>query len=205
MKRRTTWLLTGLALITLVAAACSADAGSDTDDGGTSTPGAAVGQTATPAAEPTRDADDTSMPAGDVDTDRPPHLVLWDGTTPATLELGTYCWTSMCVDAIGVITTPEVYAVGEGAELRVDGLEAPSPEPELPVTGISVTASVLPGEPVASDEGWQAWHPEGEPVTLLEGANAPFTVDLEPGRYLISVVVTFDGGDALYGAVIEVS
>ncbi|MDP2328283.1 MAG: hypothetical protein Q8M79_09370 [Dehalococcoidia bacterium] len=133
-----------------------------------------------------------------------------DGVEHA-LGLGSYCWSpptgsglpAVCADAIGYITPPEEVTVPAGTTLEITGGLAMAP---IEVT--SVMFWPAPAEPVATGEGFAAWHPggEGQPLAVTDGLSVALPADLEPGRYLVAVSITSidPSSSAMYSVILAV-
>lgn len=127
------------------------------------------------------------------------------------LGLGSYCWSpptgsgrpAVCADAIGYITPPDAVPVPSGATLEITGGLAMAP---IEVT--SVMFWPAPAEPVATGEGFAAWHPEGEgePLPVTDGLSIALPSDLAPGRYLVAVsIISIDpSSSAMYSVILAV-
>lgn len=132
------------------------------------------------------------------------------GGASVALGLGSYCWTSpagpgLCADSVGVVTAPGSLTVAAGGSVRLGG-----PLLAAAVDMSSATAWARPDAPIASGGDWAAWAPWGGSSGAV---GATLALDLEggalsapaaPGRYLVSLSVSFPQGDALYGLLIEV-
>jgi hypothetical protein len=125
--------------------------------------------------------------------------------------VGTYCWTEtapgatggagICADAIGVITTPQIFSVPADTTFEVTGFGESEPT--------SGTALVWPDSIPSQSVGAfaQAWMPEGDPQTLdvtVDGDSVSFVADLDAGRYVVALGLLFPEGDVQYGLVVEV-
>jgi hypothetical protein len=131
----------------------------------------------------------------------PPALSLEvaDGRT-VPMRIGTYCYGALCVDAIGILTPDEPAVLERGIEVSLAGGAAKEPR-----THASALLWPLPAVPVAEGEGWRAWHPgEGEVNLPLDGDAFTLPAGLSSGRYLLSVGIAFEQGDAQYGLILEV-
>jgi len=142
----------------------------------------------------------------------PPSLMASGEGVEGPLGLGTYCWSEtapgasgsagICADAIGIITTPQVFAVPAGTTFEVTGFEEFEPT--------SGTALVWPDTIPSQSVGAfaQAWMPGGESQASLDvtidGDTVSFTADLEAGTYVVGLSLFFPEGDVQYGLVIEV-
>ncbi len=132
------------------------------------------------------------------------------GGATVALGLGSYCWTppagpGLCADAVGIVTAPGSLAVAAGGSLGLGG-----PLLAATVEARSATAWPRPDAPVASGDDWAAWTPwsagvgtTGETLAVDLEAGTP-AAPAAPGRYLVSLAVTFPQGDALYGLLLDV-
>jgi hypothetical protein len=193
LARLTVALAAGLAL--LLGAACSNDAA----------------PSPTPTATPTATVDPAGGGISPATPDKPPAGTFEVGGTEHVLGLGSYCWSpprgsgrpALCADAIGYITPPDPVAVAPGATLEITGGLAMAP---IEVT--SVRLWTAPAEPVASGDGFTAWHPNGEAtrLTVTDGLSITLPADLAPGHYLLAIdVMSIDpSSSATYGAILTV-
>jgi hypothetical protein len=205
--RRSLPALVAIAALALIGCSSDEDADATATDG---TPTSTV--TADPTLSPltaiaTTEGGGTSID----DLMGPPDAVAASGGVEGALGRGTYCWAEtaagatggagICADAIGIITTRQVFAVERGATFDVSGFE-----PFEPTNGaVSAFAPSDEGGAVGGD--LLAWTPEADSTLLsseIGPAGVTFTADLEPGRYVVSVGLLFAEGDVLYGLVIEV-
>lgn len=143
--------------------------------------------------------------------DEPPAGTFEVDGTEHPLGLGSYCWSpptgsglpAVCADAIGYITPPAPVTVAPGATLKITGGLAMAP---IEVTSVMFWAA--PAEPVATGEGFAAWHPEGEGKSLAvtDGLSVALPGDLAPGRYLVTVnIVSIDASSsATYSVILAV-
>jgi len=141
----------------------------------------------------------------------PPPLMASGAGVEGPIGVGTYCWSEkspgasggagICADAIGIITTPQIFAVPAGTTFEVTGFDEFQPT--------SGTALAWPGSIPSQSVGAfaQAWMPEGDSQSLdvsVGGEAVSFVADLEPGRYVVALGLLFPEGDVQYGLVIEV-
>jgi hypothetical protein len=115
--------------------------------------------------------------------------------------IGTYCWTLLCVDKIGV-PTGEPLTVSRGDAVSV---AIPTEAPPFREASASVFEAL---NAMPLDGGGQIWpYPAtgGEEVayTITEDS-VHVTVDFEPGRYVLAVGMFFEPGDVVYGVLLEV-
>ena len=205
-----------LALVAILGAACFGDDAVPRDSGD------GPGEDSPPVARPgDADDDDSAPPPADgsindepddggpaVVSDEPPAGTASSGTGSSgagtvDLGIGSYCWGRLCVDKIGHMTGKDALTLGSGETFLIGG----------PLTSISfeelmVQVWPLPNEPIADGPDWIAW-PGGPTIDggLEVAVSSPFgyTVNLPPGRYLVSLFVrATGGGDASYGLMLEV-
>ena len=141
-----------------------------------------------------------SSPAG-IPLAQPPGTTASAAGRTVEMGIGTYCWTSMCVDKIGPVTRGTLQ-VSRGATVNVA-----IPQGAPPLT--EVHASVFPaGAPVSSSGGEEVWsHPPTDGTTLSTARGATgveVQVDVAPGKYVLTVGMFFQPGDVAYGVVLEV-
>jgi hypothetical protein len=209
---------------TLFAAAClglfsavfivACDGGEPEDAGAPGGDTPAIGATATP-----RPAEGTgSQPSAPVSTgsgggstspappsfpasDEPPLTTASADGQSVEMGLGTYCWTLMCVDKIGVPTRGTL-TVSPGDTISV---AVPAGAPALRE---AVANTFTAGAPQILDDGSEIWPYPGSPgdqqAHSIAGDNVEVTVDLPPGRYVLAVGMFFESGDAVYGVLLEV-
>jgi hypothetical protein len=135
-------------------------------------------------------------PTGDV----PPDTTATSGGTTVGMGIGTYCWTTKCVDKIGVITRGTL-TIASGDEVAV---AVPSGAPALN----SVSVFAFPAaDPQPLDNGETAWRPDFDGVMLTSELDEDVIRvggTLEAGTYVLSVGMFFASGDVQYGVVLEV-
>lgn len=141
----------------------------------------------------------------------PPPAVLVVGPQTQVAGVGSYCWSgssggsesvAVCADMIGIPTAEEPLPVGGAFAAR---LELPLDEgPET--LGLDVI-SVIDEDMVETRDGFHWWRPKaGEHHELPLAAPHEFSLDLAPGRYVLSIFARWPGrGDVNYGFLIEVS
>jgi hypothetical protein len=115
--------------------------------------------------------------------------------------IGTFCWTLLCVDKIGV-PTKGTLSVSAGDTVSV---AIPQDGPALNGASAAVFAAV---DPQPLDDGSEIWPYPGAPgeevVSEATSGAVEVVVDLEPGQYVLSVFMTFEGGDVVYGVLLDV-
>jgi hypothetical protein len=198
-------LAAGVAAVLLLGA-CSDDKSDPTSTPETMTPTATESNPLTDVATVTGGGTDPSEIKG------PPSLTASGDGVDGPLGVGTYCWSEtapgatgaagICADAIGIITTPQVFAVPAGTTFEVTGFGEYEPT--------SGTALAWPDTISSQSVGAfaQAWMPSGESEAtldvMIDGDTASFVADLEPGTYVVGLSLYFPEGDVHYGLVIEV-
>ena len=180
---RARWLLAmlfGAVALGYVLTACDSDSGQDSP--------ATVA--ATPEVTP-------ASPASDA----PPSTTASAGGRTVEMGIGTYCWTRICVDALGPITK------GRLDVSRRDRVIVAVPAGTPPLREVNVTAFPA-GASQDFGKGETAWQPDYDRSTDListrTGQTIEFTADLPPGSYVVSVGMFFEPGDVQYGVVLEV-
>ena len=103
-------------------------------------------------------------------------LLSYGGEDQAA-ELGTHCWTTRCVDFIGP-PTPKLFT-----EVPGDAV--------VELAGDGEAESVTIGTPPEEEFGQLGNERE------VEVKDGRARLDLEPGRYVLVVFATWDGGDAV--------
>ena len=198
-------------LLPLAAIGCSGD--DDSEPSGSSSPEpvltrivegdetpqiSPIGPTVTVEAEPSATPEIIVIgPSGD----SPPETTVSAGGETVGMGIGTYCWTTMCVDKIGPITRGTlVIASGDEVLVRIpDGAPA--------LREVSIIAFPA-AEPQALDNGETAWRPDYDiGVTLTserDDEEIRIGATLAPGTYVLSVGMFFESGDVQYGVVLEV-
>jgi hypothetical protein len=117
------------------------------------------------------------------------------------MGLGTYCWTTLCVDKIGPITR-DTLVIASGDEVVVV-----IPDGTPPLQQVSVIAFPA-AESQDLEDGETAWRPDfdnGATLTpVIDGDRVHIAAALEPGEYVLTVGMFFDPGDVQYGVVLDV-
>lgn len=182
MPRPRRLALIAAGLIWLLAAACSSGDSS----------------TATPAPSPPNEPA-SGTPVADA---RPPSVTAAaPGGDAVEMRIGSYCWSRVCADAIGIVTPVTAIAASRGSELTFGG-EAFATAP----AGTSFLLWAVPDAPVDAQDDWRAWRPETDPITVeVINGRAALPADLAPGTHLAALFVNFaGGGDGSYGILIDV-
>ncbi len=216
MAARMRWLRIGAAgaglLVMAFLVACGSGDDNDSPDATQSPVTTAVAGEApnTPSDGP---AGGSSGPSGGVGNETPlpgpglPNFEVPPGTTASangeTVEMGigTYCWTRMCVDKLGV-PTRGVLTVKRG-----DVVSAAVPEaiPARTNTGILLFEAT---QPLELSDGSRVWaNPGNEELTVpfqATGEGVDVTMDVAPGQYVLVVALNFEGGDVTYGVLLDV-
>jgi hypothetical protein len=224
LRIRTLVALAGLGLMSAVFLGCSDD---DSDD--PASPGAEPPATATATPEASGGAG-ASGPGGGVPTtgtgsaggtganmgatgatgpnppgfpasDEPPSTTASANGQTVETGLGTYCWTLMCVDKIGV-PTKGALTVSSG-----DTVSFAIPQGAPPLR--EAAANTFPAANAQKlDDGSEIWpYPgtTGEPQEYaISGNEIDVMLDLPPGRYVLAVSMYFESGDAVYGVLLDV-
>jgi hypothetical protein len=140
----------------------------------------------------------------------PPPAALTIGRQTQVAGVGSYCWSgtsgasdsvSVCADMIGIPTAEEPLTVGGSFTARLE-----LPLDEAPETlGLDVI-SVTDEDMIETRDGFHWWRPKaGEHHELPLAPPHDFSLDLEPGLYVLSVFTRWpDRGDVNYGFLVEV-
>ena len=202
-----------IACLGLIAAALLVACGDDDPDGATAPPGDTGANGATATTEPAEGTSTSTVEAGGGGTntppappsfptsDEPPVTTASANGQSVEMSIGTYCWTRMCVDKIGVPTQAILtLAAGDTVSVAIPG-GAP------PLREASANAfEALTSMPL--DGGGEIWPYPGAPGDDLDYAvtqdGVEVTVDLPPGRYVLAVGMFFESGDAIYGVLLDV-
>ena len=198
-----TMLSMGLAAAVLLAA-CGGN-GDDGPDGETTAPKASA--TSAPASNTVTPGTGAGgpgtppAPPGFPTADEPPVTTATVNGQSVETGVGTYCWTRMCVDKIGVPTRGTL-TVSAGDTVSVT---IPNDAPPLREAGANVFEAL---DPMLLDDGSEIWpYPGalGEDVAYtVGGGSVDVTVDLMPGRHVLAVSMYFEAGDVVYGVLLEV-
>ena len=215
---KTGWMKMALAaaglLLVVSAVACSGGDDEDVEPTGSTgaTPAAGGEATATPGDQgaPINTPDGSSGAPGSGGTGSAPPMPDFEEppVTTATANgetvetgIGTYCWTTMCVDKIGVPTKGSL-TVSRGDIVTI---EIPEDAPALREAGANVFEAT---EPQRLDDGSEIWPYPGAPgaevASEVAGDTVEVVIDLEPGRYVLSVGMYFEAGDVIYGVLVDV-
>lgn len=204
-SRLTRIAIAAAAGLALLLGACS------TDEPASPTPTSTVDPTVIVSPEPSPTSDAAGGGISAATPDEPPAGTFEVDGAEHALGLGSYCWSpptgsgrpAICADAIGYITPPDAVTVSSGATLEITGGLAMAP---IEVTSVMFWAA--PAEPVATGDGFAAWHPEGEgqPLVVTDGLSFALPSDLEPGRYLVTVsIISIDpSSSAMYSVILAV-
>lgn len=135
------------------------------------------------------------------DFEQPPATTASANGATVEMGIGTYCWTVMCVDKIGV-PTKGTLTVNRGDTVSI---AVPSDAPALREAGATVFEATQ-AQPL--DDGSEIWPYPGNPGEDIEvevvGDTVEVTADLAPGRYVLSLGMYFETGDVIYGVLLEV-
>jgi hypothetical protein len=118
------------------------------------------------------------------------------------MGIGSYCWDNICIDKAGIITSAQPFVVTRAERISVATAPARRQLAEAVLTSRQAT-----GQPASLSGGEVAWSPlaASSPVqTQLAGGVVTFVADMPPGRYVLSLFLRFDRGDASYGLLLEV-
>jgi hypothetical protein len=154
--------------------------------------GTAVGEPSSPTVEP--------GPPG-VAIEEPPVTTVSAGGAEVEMGIGTYCWTTACVDKIGPVTRGKLQ-IASGDEVLV---RVPDAAPVL--NEVNVTAFPA-ADPQDLDDGSTAWRPDFDNSVTLPSERDEDEVRIDAalhrGTYVLSVGMFFEGADVQYGVVLEV-
>ena len=133
--------------------------------------------------------------------EEPPGTTASSGGTSVEMGVGTYCWTTMCVDKIGPITRGTL-TVASGDEVVIA-----VPDGAPPLNEVSVQAFPA-ANPEEFDNGETAWQPDfnfdGTLTSKRDRDEVRVEATLEPGTWVLVVGMFFESGDVQYGVVLEV-
>jgi hypothetical protein len=211
MVRMAGWLRIAVAVAGLIAVSALVVGCSDDDsdaEGATATPtaireagetpGQGIGAGETPATG--TGSTPPGPPSFPTEADPPGTTASANGES-VEAGIGTYCWTLMCVDKIGV-PTEGTLKVSTGDTVSV---AIPDDAPALKSASAAVFEAVNP-QPL--DDGSEIWPYPGAPGDEVASETTDdaveVTVDLAPGRYVLSVFMAFEAGDVMYGVLLEV-
>jgi hypothetical protein len=117
------------------------------------------------------------------------------------MGIGSYCWTSLCIDKIGPITRGRLDVTRGGSVI----VRVPASTPAL--RSVNVTAFPA-GASQDVGNGETAWRPDFdrgvEPAHSLTGQNVEVQAQLDPGSYVLVVSMFFERGDVQYAVVLDV-
>jgi hypothetical protein len=221
-------IFAALVLTASMAFAACGDASDASDSGATATPQTATATpelardlpaTPTPAqASPPREdpaRSPTSVPAVETRTSRGPaggtkppaaSAVAANGSS-VELGIGTYCWNlgsgGLCVDAVGPVTGTQTLAVERGTMISVA-----NPAAGMAISGASVVAWQAPAAPIASGANELVWSIQPDTGQEMDATVAPdgvrFAANLPAGRYVVAIMLFFQGNDVSYGLLLDV-
>lgn len=216
------WLAGGiLVLATVIVSACGGDSEGDaslptsetpastTLSGEDAVPGdsTAIAPTTGPSAPlpPAASGTVTSppMPPNLPASDQPPTTTATSGSQEAEAGIGTYCWSRLCVDKVGVPTLGEL-AVSSGDTIDV---AIPSNAPPLREATATIFEAV---DPNTLDDGSTIWLYPGAPGDPIETNTRADVVEvrlnnIDSGSYVLAVSMFFETGDVVYGFLLEVN
>src|SRR5690242_5822039 len=202
--RRPRWLLSGLFLLSVLAAACS-PAALDPTPTVTLTP---LDDPATdvPPTQALDEPDSTATPLPLPGNVRPPAAVLTIAGQAQTSAIGTYCWTNLtdgsgvglCVDMIGINSPNQPLAVPSGPFTAQFAL--PLDEPPTSTALYVMRANSDPT--VYTDTQTFGWPFPSDDSQLSTPLTVSPTVDLalDDGLYVLALFAQWQGvGDVMYG------
>jgi hypothetical protein len=142
-------------------------------------------------------------------TEPPPAVLAINGRTQVA-GVGTYCWSdasggretvSVCADMIGIPTAEQPLAVEGSFSARLE-LPLDQPPETLGLDVIPVTDEDV----IEARDSLRWWRPQvGEHHDLPLDTPSRFSLDLEPGLYVLSVFARWsERGDVNYGFLVEV-
>ena len=134
--------------------------------------------------------------------EEPPGTTVTAAGRSVEAGIGSYCWTSMCVDKIGPITRGRL-EVDRGTVVSVALPRGVTALRSANVTAFPAGASQDVGN------GNTAWQPDFERGTELpatiSGPAVEFAAQLPAGPYVVSIgMFVASGGDVQYGVLLEV-
>jgi hypothetical protein len=123
------------------------------------------------------------------------------------LGIGTYCWNlssgGLCVDAVGPVTGTQTLAVARGTTMSVA-----NPASGMAIREANVMAWQAPAAPIGSGANELVWSIQPDTGQELSASVAPdgvqFAADLPAGRYVVAIMLFFQGNDVTYGLLLEV-
>ena len=139
-------------------------------------------------------------PPGFPATDEPPVTTASANGQTVEMGIGTYCWTLLCVDKIGVPTRGTLsVAPGDTVTIAIPDDAPPLREASANVF-VAANAQTL-------DDGSEIWPYPGSPGEPLAheiaGETVEVTVNLEPGQYVLAASMFFEAGDVTYGVLLD--
>jgi len=143
----------------------------------------------------------TATPIAFPSMDEPPVTQASANGQSVETGIGTYCWTRLCVDKIGV-PTKGMLTVTRGETVSV----------AVPAAGAALRearAHVFEaGDATILDDGSEIWPYPGafgeDLAHEVNGQDVEVVMDLEPGTYVLAVSMFFEMGDVVYGVLVEV-
>ena len=178
---------------------------------------ACAGEPSPPAAEPTSPPtpSDEPLPAGPAEESdaelarRPPAMTARVDGQDAAPALGWFRWPqgeqrTIGGDIKGVTTDTQPLQARRGATVLLQGYPVGDP----PIAELDFRVHPRPPQPAwRTDDGGLFWIPEGDPdfepgEILPDGGR--FTLDVEPGLYLLEFRLSIERGRARYGLVVDV-
>jgi hypothetical protein len=192
--------LVALALLALMASQLVIACGDDDDRAAAQPSDAATGQSGSARQYATGSLGGAAPPAAPAMGEPPATTATANGQT-VDAGIGTYCWTLLCVDKIGV-PTGAALTVSSGDIVTVAIPSAAPPFREASVNAFeAVNAMPLDG-------GGEIWPYPGTPGHELAFAvtndGIEVTLDLQSGRYVLAVSMFFEPGDVVFGVLLEV-
>lgn len=138
--------------------------------------------------------------------EKPPDATLRAGGLSQSGTLGSYTWKTVQADAFGVYVSDDAISVrrGEEVEFHIGG---------SPPSQVSLIVYEPRSPPSESSNGIVGWLFGPEAMNLatvarddLQAQNEPaYRLDLPPGTYLLSLLVSWDEGQAGYGFHVNVT
>jgi hypothetical protein len=132
---------------------------------------------------------------------RPPQSTLSYGGETVSGALGTYCWVSVCADAVGIPVNEEALTVPAGSTLtfayggkKLDSLSVSADR----IGQGNHLEKIAGGSVLVPDEGGKGYQ-EIRLQSSRSGTQARVAAELPAGKYVVAVFVRVPQGDALYG------
>ncbi len=134
---------------------------------------------------------------------KPPAATLELAGQTQVAGVGTYCWSSpdgpgLCADMVGIPTSPQPLTASAPVKPR---FVMPLDEVPTEMTLIVMAVTADDPDPSFSDSEFRWWeYRDGESHTLTPAREAEIELDLQPGLYVLSLFVRWEGrGDVIYG------